>query len=121
MVRHPARAIGLALWVLFAGCSYPVEDFTSGDAAPFADAPSSDTRAAETSVAPDTALAADTTPPVDSSPAKDTAVDDAACGASLTRCGPDCVNLKTDPAHCGDCATRCDVPGGEKCRGGSCN
>ena len=39
------------------------------------------------------------------------------CGAGLTRCGDTCVDLKTDPNHCGACANDCD---GGACHHGAC-
>jgi hypothetical protein len=32
------------------------------------------------------------------------------CPRSLTRCGRDCVELRTDPQNCGDCGVTCVAP-----------
>jgi hypothetical protein len=45
------------------------------------------------------------------------------CPSGLTLCGNVCVNLKTDPGHCGSCATACTgapVGGTATCTNGSC-
>src|SRR5690606_27395794 len=41
-----------------------------------------------------------------------------ACGAGLTFCASECVDLSTDEAHCGDCDTACAAS--EVCVLGSC-
>jgi len=40
------------------------------------------------------------------------------CVTPLASCGDACVDLATDPLHCGDCAIAC--PLGESCRAGLC-
>lgn len=40
------------------------------------------------------------------------------CGLGETNCDGDCVDLDSDPAHCGACYTTCDP--GEDCTGGDC-
>jgi hypothetical protein len=40
------------------------------------------------------------------------------CKAGLTRCGKACVNLKTDPRHCGSCARVCQA--GQHCQARHC-
>ncbi len=40
------------------------------------------------------------------------------CGLGETNCDGDCVDLDTDPEHCGACYTECDP--GEDCAGGDC-
>ena len=44
------------------------------------------------------------------------------CADGLARCGDACVNLATDPAHCGGCAAACPVPihAAATCAGGAC-
>ncbi|HEY3351975.1 MAG TPA: hypothetical protein VGQ83_01880 [Polyangia bacterium] len=42
----------------------------------------------------------------------------AICQTGYASCGTDCVDLKTDPKHCGDCATACRT--GEPCLQGRC-
>lgn len=41
-----------------------------------------------------------------------------ACGAGLTECDGRCVDLQTDPAHCGDCDEACNP--GRACSAGAC-
>src|SRR5262245_55342019 len=38
--------------------------------------------------------------------------------ASCTTCGTECVDLNTDPRHCGGCATKCDP--GSTCVAAKC-
>ncbi len=40
------------------------------------------------------------------------------CGLGETNCDGDCVDLDSDPAHCGACYKECDP--GEDCTGGDC-
>lgn len=40
------------------------------------------------------------------------------CPAMRTRCSDDCMDLQTDPKHCGGCGNTCDKQ--EVCKGGSC-
>ncbi|MEI8259156.1 MAG: hypothetical protein WCJ30_26100, partial [Deltaproteobacteria bacterium] len=40
------------------------------------------------------------------------------CPGSTVRCGSTCVDLRTDPAHCGVCTTTC--AGAERCAAGVC-
>ncbi len=40
------------------------------------------------------------------------------CKSGFTACGGACVNLKTDPGHCGSCETSCGL--GASCGGGTC-
>lgn len=40
-----------------------------------------------------------------------------ACRPGLTRCGPTCVDLRTDPLHCDACETSCN---GGVCQAGTC-
>jgi hypothetical protein len=41
------------------------------------------------------------------------------CG-TLTNCDGSCVDLATDPRHCGDCNVMCQMAGGQFCEEGSC-
>src|SRR6476469_3075796 len=47
---------------------------------------------------------------------------EAGCPNNLTACGNACVDLKTDPAHCGGCNTGCTAPDGGTpgCDAGAC-
>lgn len=48
---------------------------------------------------------------------------DVACGAGLTRCGGECVNLTSSASNCGACGTVCATPTGttaNACSGGVC-
>lgn len=40
------------------------------------------------------------------------------CAAALTRCSGACVDVSTDPTHCGKCGTECDP--GQACVDGAC-
>lgn len=40
------------------------------------------------------------------------------CSAPLSACGTSCVNLSSDPAHCGTCGHAC--PSGQSCAGSAC-
>ncbi|MBN2196804.1 MAG: hypothetical protein JW751_28620 [Polyangiaceae bacterium] len=40
------------------------------------------------------------------------------CASPLVDCGGDCVDLDSNPTHCGDCGHAC--AGGEDCRSGEC-
>ena len=54
----------------------------------------------------------------DVSAADSSTMDSSACGAGLSLCGKECVNLDRDPAHCGKCNTACKA--GNVCSKGSC-
>jgi hypothetical protein len=43
---------------------------------------------------------------------------DAGCPGTLLRCGGDCVDTRTNTAHCGGCGAPC--AGGESCSAGTC-
>lgn len=141
-VANVLKQLALAIVVFDAGCSYPLDDFSIDDATtkdgPGQDGASreadvlDDVLAADSSISEDT-RSQDAIAPLESAVVRDTAPDesaiadsdggfeDSACTGKLTRCGADCVDLKKDPAHCGDCSTKCDVAGGEKCNGGMCH
>jgi hypothetical protein len=43
------------------------------------------------------------------------------CPEGETRCGDGCIDVETDPEHCGGCDLRCDVPNATaECRDGDC-
>ncbi len=48
----------------------------------------------------------------------DAGVDGSSCPGSLASCGSDCVDLQSDPAHCGGCGNTCGE--GESCCQGAC-
>lgn len=40
---------------------------------------------------------------------------DGGCASGLTLCGPVCVDLTQDPAHCGACGKACTAPASDRC------
>lgn len=57
-------------------------------------------------------------PPCSCDPLLEICTDDTcACRPSLTRCGATCVDLRRDPAHCGECDNSCD---GGVCQNSAC-
>ena len=112
-----------------AGCGYSTGDFTQGDSGP--DAASAEDSAAggdssttgDSSSVVDSRAAADSKASIDSASGLDTGVDTMpppTCSGSQTACDGVCVDTQKDVNNCGSCGHRCDVPGGEKCRGGGC-
>ena len=66
------------------------------------------------------ASASDSTTLPDSGTTSDTGTKtDAGCAAGETKCGPQCSDLQTDPAHCGTCQGQC--ANNQACEKGACH
>lgn len=97
------RVIGVWLLAVASGCSFPVGDFQTADAA-----------AAKSDTASDSAMSL-----VDTA-ARDAAMDvTCAPGKQSTNCFGTCVDLVSDPLNCGMCGRRCDM--GAPCKGSRCD
>jgi hypothetical protein len=123
--RHTAPSVVQALeevlrgaWGL--GCGECEGDACGGDAdadvdtGPDADLDSDEDADSDVDEGPD----ADSD--MDEGPDADSDVDqDGGCGAGLTACGDDCVDLDRDPDHCGSCEVDCFE--GHLCLSGACS
>jgi hypothetical protein len=56
--------------------------------------------------------------PIDASRPIDAAPPGGLCGAGRTACGDDCVDVRSDPNHCGGCGIACT--GADACQLGTC-
>lgn len=119
--RTPALVLLAGATLLAAGCGESSMRMVLGDGGMRADAaPRSDASASDAGPPEADASAPDAGPPAADASAPDAG---ATCAEGETRCGEVCVDLDTDPAHCGACGRRCpDVPAGVGvCAAGACD